>query len=455
MGDRRVSKSPPETRLLRPCVSERASHFPTAFRKLRDLANQYADQPRSEIRVDFSRAADRLSRSVLRRFDNYAGNARDLPRFQGDLSKAHLAYRGLQHQARQAEYEGNLERAWEIGKVLNDLDRCADEDLRMLMETHGLAEPSSIQAPRRTPATTAQAIDWCMAHRQLIGMRDYFKNADRPDDAVQFKSAVARMDSHVKQRFRTHAGKQRVELPPIRPGHPTRPEQMYRILEDTVRRTEAAGERLEAARLRRSMDTMNENARRELRLLTGMYGPFEELAARAGLIEQQGPVPAASTAATAMARVTVAPPLQPVDPVPVPGSVPPPAPRRPETGAAEVPTVTELLSQPPGPSSRVMPAQAPRTPTAPAPAVPLAQRLAIVERFRSDEAVLHAGSTLGSGGAVALDWADMRTQRVLEDLDRLHGSAGDDPAAAAALADIDWGGIEELTGMMDLPSLSA
>ena len=48
----------------------------------------------------------------------------------------------------------------------------------------------------------------------------------------------------------------------------------------------------------------------------------------------------------------------------------------------------------------------------------------------------------------------MRSYRVLDGLHLLHTSAAEDPRAAAALADIDWSGIEALTGMMDLPSLS-
>ena len=502
MGDRRVSEPAPEARLQRLRPSEQARAIagavvahrglssrtaiagapiaPTAATRMRlgllggaDRAPQSAGpvsdsvttinrlrslqrkQFAPEVKTDFRKVFAILSGSVLHQFRKYGGEPDNLATYDGQTTRTEQQYIYLQEKARQAENDGDGERASEIREILNDLDRCADEDLRTLMETHGLAEPSSTRAPRRPSATTAQAIDWCKARRQLMDIRDYFKNAGKSDDAAQFKSAVARMDVHLRDRFRGLGSKRREELLPLKAGSASRSEQMYRILEDTVRRTEAAGERLEAARLRRSMDTMNENARRELRSLTGKYGPLEDLAARAGLIEQQAPVPAGSTAATAIARVTVAPPLQPVDPVPVPGSVPPPAPRRPETGAAEVPTVTELLSQPPGPSSRVMPAQAPRAPTAPAPEVPLAQRLAIVERFRSDEAVLNAVFTLGTGGAIALDWADMRTQRVFNDLGRLHGSAGDDPAAAAALADIDWGGIEELTGMMDLPSLSA
>ena len=59
-----------------------------------------------------------------------------------------------------------------------------------------------------------------------------------------------------------------------------------------------------------------------------------------------------------------------------------------------------------------------------------------------------------SAGACTLGWTAMRSYRVLDGLHRLHTSAAEDPRAAAALADIDWRGIEALTETMDLPSPS-
>ena len=74
------------------------------------------------------------------------------------------------------------------------------------------------RAPRRPSATTAQAIDWCKARRQLMDIRDYFKNAGKSDDAAQFKSAVARMDVHLRDRFRGLGSKKREELLPLKAG---------------------------------------------------------------------------------------------------------------------------------------------------------------------------------------------------------------------------------------------
>ena len=94
----------------------------------------------------------------------------------------------------------------------------------------------------------------------------------------------------------------------------------------------------------------------------------------------------------------------------------------------------------------------PRKPTAPGREVPLALRKAIAGRFRSDAAVLEAAVTLGTSATEVLGWGAMRADRVLKDLYRLHGHARENPAAAAALHDIDRNGVEALVGMLEIPS---
>ena len=466
-----------------PRPAEQASDFLTAFRKLRDVVNQTSGQRHSKIRQHARRAVGRLSTRVLTSFNEYCGNAGELPRSSGKLAKTQLAYKRLQEKARQAESDGESTRASAIRKVLNDSARRATEDLRTLVGAYGLAEPSPTQASQRTPAATAQTLDWCLAHRQLLGIRDYYKHAGKTDDADRFKSAARRMDFQLRDRFKLLDKKERKNLLPIygrEPGHLSRPEQKYRIFENTVHRTETEGESLQAAKLRRSMDSLHENAAKELRSLTREYGPLEDLAARAGLTPLQAPASPGSTGTPATARVIGAPlqPLAPIprqlpaahadalpmnvgdrfglDPEPAPGSVsvPPPAPRRPDTGAAALPTVAELLAEPPGPSSRVMPSPAPPPPTASPREVPWVQRQDIVERFRFDDALIDAGATLGSGCADILGFDATRKQRILDDLYRLNGSAREDPTAAAALDDVDWSGIVKLVRILDTPPSS-
>ena len=439
-----------------PRPAEQALGFVTSYRRLRNAMNQYRKHPDPKIYADFNCAVGGLSKRVLRVFTNSGGDTATLPRTIGELTKTHLAYKELQEMARRAENDGDRERAWSIRQQLNDIDRRAAEKVQTLHSKFGPPALSPTQTPQPAQAADAPPWDWCMTHRRLVDIKRYFQQAGRFDDADHVQRCVRRIERQVATRF----GKLGNETERLRPqratGQPSRPEQMYRILEKKALRTPAASPDTAAVGLRWDLEAINKKANKELRLLASKYGPLEVLAARAGLTGQQAPMIVGPTATMATGQVTAAPPLQPVDPVPAPGSVsvpPPSALPRPETGAS-LPAVTELLSQPPGPSSRVMPSRAPRSPTAPAREVAPAQRKAIVERFRSGEALLHAGFTLGNGAADALGWAAARESAVLDDLHRLHTSAAEDPRAAAALADIDWGRIEALTDMMDLPSLS-
>ena len=440
-----------------PQPAEQALDFDSVYRRLRYVMNQYRKQPEREIFRDLKRAVDSLSIFVLRVFKDSGGDAATLPRIVGELTKTHLAYKELQEMARRAENDGNRVRASLIRQKLNDIDRRAAEKMQTLHRKFGLAALSPTQTPQPTPAVAVPPWDWCMTHRRLFEIKRYFLESGRFDDCKYVAACVRRIEGQVANRF-GKLGNVTERLQPQRaPGHPSRPEQMYRILEKKARRTPAASPDTAAVRLRWDLEAINKKANKELRLLASKYGPLEVLAARAGLTGQQAPMTVGPTATMATEQVTAAPPLQPVDPVRAPGSVsvpPPSAPPRPETAAVELSSVTDLYSEPPGPSSRFMPSRAPRTPTAPAREVPPAQRKAIVERFRSGEALLHAGFTLGNGAADAFGWAAARESAVLDDLHRLHTSAAEDPRAAAALADIDWSGIEALTGMLDLPPLS-
>ena len=83
--------------------------------------------------------------------------------------------------------------------------------------------------------------------------------------------------------------------------------------------------------------------------------------------------------------------------------------------------------------------------------LPFSQREAIVHRFQFDDAVLDAELTLRTGGADALGWSATRWRGVLDDLLRLNDIARLDPAAAAAMADIDWSALETLMRILDAP----
>ena len=152
---------------------------------------------------------------------------------------------------------------------------------------------------------------------------------------------------------------------------------------------------------------------------------------------------------------------------------PPAAPGRTAVGTvAPPPAAFDPWSAPPGPSS-----QARHTETIPTPVLsngappgwqgaetpgfgrlatdsvelPFSQREGIVHRFRFEDAVLEAELTLRTGGAEALGWSATRWRGVLDDLLRLNDIARLDPAAAAAMADIDWSALETLMRILDAP----
>ena len=152
---------------------------------------------------------------------------------------------------------------------------------------------------------------------------------------------------------------------------------------------------------------------------------------------------------------------------------PPAAPGRTAVGTVAPPPVAlDPWSAPPGPSSRVMPTQTIRAPVLSTGAppgwqgaetpgfgrlatgsveLPFSQREAIVHRFRFEDAVLEAELTLRTGGAEALGWSATRWREVLDDLLRLNDIARLDPAAAAAMADIDWSALETLARFLNAP----
>ena len=201
--------------------------------------------------------------------------------------------------------------------------------------------------------------------------------------------------------------------------------------------------------------------------------------------------------------------LQPVDPVPAPGSVPfdfglhhagegashpappPPAPGRtgtstvapppaadawrirpPGMGGGPRPVAFDPWSAPPGPSSQVVYTEATGTPVmstgappggqgaetpgfaraaAGAVELPFSQREAIARRFRTENEMLEAELALRTGGAGALGWSAMQRRWVLDDISRLHDTARTNLAAAAARVDIDWSAIDELMPILDVP----
>ena len=430
---------------------EQAVDLLTNFRSMRGVHSPNPQQSQLGIHGDLNRGRDSITGFVRPRYESSGGDFVNLAYSSTLGTKAEQAYKSLRKEDGRAEDVGDSAQASAIRKALHEIDRHAAEIAEPISGEHGLAGSSSIQRPPPTPAAAVPQWDWCTAHRNLLGIKKYFDRAGLLNDARRFKKCIARLTNHVKLRFSSFGKNQ--PLFPLCAGHPSRPEQMYRILDAKARQAEAASDARMLPGICESMKTLNERARKELHDLTRDYGSLEALAAKAGVTERQAPATAGPMATPAIVQATVAPPLRHMNPMPVPGLVS--AEPRPRTaGAAALPSLAQLLSEPPGPSSRVMPARAASTAMAPGPEVPLAQRQAIVERFRSENALHDAGVALGIGATDALGWSDAQARKVLANLDRLNNAATEDPAAAAFLSNIDWSSIEALLGVMDSPSAS-
>ena len=414
--------------------AEQPPGFLTTFTRLRSLESQYRDQRNREPAERFLRAVRNLSKVVVRRYTTFIGSVSKLPWSEGGILKAERAYAALREKARQAELGGDLEQADSIREELKAIDWRAAKELQTLSTRYGPTASSSPRSPPLPSATNPPALDWGLVHPQLAGIQQYFTGTCQPQHAKYFGDCLKRMQAQIRRVFKTHGDWSM--LLPMSGKHPPRAVQMYRLLEDMARRTEAEGGATPPGRIREELDAINDKAAWELRWLTWKFGPLETLAALAGVPVQQAPGQVQPAQPAGTSAVGVLPPPQPVHP----------APERAGTGAVAVPPVADPFSEPPGPSSRIMPAPAVGSPQGPAREQLPAHRRAIVERLKSGEALAETRSILVAGGAEALGFSPEQTRVLLEDLDRLHRFDGQHPAA---LADIDWVGIEALVAILD------
>ena len=147
------------------------------------------------------------------------------------------------------------------------------------------------------------------------------------------------------------------------------------------------------------------------------------------------------------------------------------APVRVETGAAALPPVADpWRTQPPGmgggprqvgfgaaegvrfepePPAGSVSAGRPGIPGAVE--LPFGHREALALQFGTEDALRRVEVEFWLGGADALDWSAPQGHAVLGDIDRLIDTAEVGPAAAAAMADIDWSALEALAQFLNVP----
>ena len=128
------------------------SDFHAAYRKLREFRSHYYDISRADIGGDYQRVIERFRKANLRKFTKFGGNTTELAQRPLDTTVADHAYRTLQKMARQADNDGDPERAGAIRTYLDTVSEQAVEALQTLLTRHGTAEATPTPAMQWPPA---------------------------------------------------------------------------------------------------------------------------------------------------------------------------------------------------------------------------------------------------------------------------------------------------------------
>ena len=143
-----VAAIPPPTRT--PVQFDWAS----AYRQLRDLAVGHRDASRDAATMDFYRCANRIAKEVMDRFRDLGGDSESLPRTSARVSKAELAYRAIENMSRQATESGEATRAYQLRGTLEFINRFTFEALGKLTDWYGELDalsPQDLRAMERLP----------------------------------------------------------------------------------------------------------------------------------------------------------------------------------------------------------------------------------------------------------------------------------------------------------------
>ena len=260
------------------------SDFHAAYRRLRELRSHYYHTSRADILGDYHRTVDRISRSVLRKFDSFGGKPQDLTLCSG-LTKADRAYDSLQETARRAERAEDPILAGAIRAALDALDRQAVETLQALTTKYGMFEAPFTRAVQRPPAATERTatvaaipppartpiqIDWFTAYRQLRGLMRRFSNTGHRLAFADFHSADRRVTKLVERRFTKFGGKFE-HLPPAASGV-TRTQRTYLALQDMARGVAESDHAARAYEIRLALEHIDQYTIEALDRLTRKYG---------------------------------------------------------------------------------------------------------------------------------------------------------------------------------------
>ena len=132
--------------------------FLATNRRLRDLRIHYHRHSRANIAYNFKLAIFRVSRRIMHLFEKFGGNTDELAHRPSGFTLAEQAYCTLQKTARQVQRDGDRLWAGTIHEALDAIDKYAVETLQAVCPEHGMAEAPSTQAMQQPPATAGSSV---------------------------------------------------------------------------------------------------------------------------------------------------------------------------------------------------------------------------------------------------------------------------------------------------------
>ena len=316
------------------------SDFHADYRRLRELRSHYHNISRADIRSDYHRVIDRVSRTILRRFTKFGGNTKELAHRPSATTKADQAYDALHEMASQAERDRDFGRAGKIREALSAIDKRAVEALQELTTKHGIPESPFIQAVQQPPAAveptmavTASPLpahtpiqwDWIPAYRQLRGLAWQFSNAGQDLAHADPCLAISRVANYVTHRLTKFGGDAKRRIPHT--CEATRTEHAYGAIQGMLRQAEESHDAARADQIREALEQIRRHTTGQIDMLARKYGALETLSTQATRTTQATQAmlrpPATGGPPVTVASTTVPPPSQfdipgPTDPIVAP-----------------------------------------------------------------------------------------------------------------------------------------
>ena len=120
----------------------------TAYRQLRSLSHYSSDAGWKVASADFCRGAERISKQVLRNFRKVGGDSRLLPPPSNSVTMTEWAYRAIEEMSRRATVSDEAMRAFEIRRTLEYINRITSEEVDGLTTRYGALDTLSIHGVR-------------------------------------------------------------------------------------------------------------------------------------------------------------------------------------------------------------------------------------------------------------------------------------------------------------------